>query len=181
MTGRGSPRLAAQAIRAARNRAWESYRSIERYAGEEERCRRRQILEHFGDREEPQALGRCCDVCDPDPALADAMARVGSGSGRRGRSRSGRSSSAAEAESFDVPAEEFEALRAWRLTRAEGKPAFTVASDATLRELIHRRPADLRELIDVRGIGPSFCERHGESVLEVLAGLPAGGAERAAA
>ncbi len=49
LTGRGSPRLAAQAIRVARNRAWESYRSIERYASEAERCRRAQILEHFGD------------------------------------------------------------------------------------------------------------------------------------
>ena len=87
MTGRGSPRLAAQAIRAARNRAWESYRSIERYSAEAERCRRRQILEHFGDPEEPRASGRCCDVCDPDPELAAAMAAVGSGSGRRRRAR----------------------------------------------------------------------------------------------
>jgi ATP-dependent DNA helicase RecQ len=200
MTGRGSPRLAAQAIRAARNRAWESYRSIERYSGEAERCRRRQILEHFGDRQEPRALGRCCDVCDPDPALADAMARAGSGSGRRRRRASGVSGAGgsrtlaggsavsggdavggdSDAPDFEVPAEEFEALRAWRMTRAEGKPAFIVASDATLRELLARRPANLRELIDVRGIGQGFCERHGESVLEVLAGLPAG-SERAVA
>jgi superfamily II DNA helicase RecQ len=55
--------------------------------------------------------------------------------------------------------------------RAEGKPAFTVASDATLRELIVRRPGNLRELIDVRGIGQSFCERHGESLLEELGRL----------
>ena len=46
--------------------------------------------------------------------------------------------------------------------------------DATLRELIVRRPASLRELIDVRGIGPSFCERHGESLLRALASLGAG-------
>jgi ATP-dependent DNA helicase RecQ len=52
--------------------------------------------------------------------------------------------------------------------RAEGKPAFTVASDAALRELIVRRPATLDELIDVRGIGPGFCERHGESLLAEL-------------
>ena len=70
-----------------------------------------------------------------------------------------------------MPSDQFEALRAWRIERAEGKPAFTVASDATLRELIHRRPANLRELIDVRGIGQSFCERHGESLLEELGRL----------
>ena len=168
LTGRGSPRLAAQAIRVARNRAWESYRSIERYSAEAERCRRAQILAHFGDPEEPRASGRCCDVCDPDPSLAAAVSRAGASPGRR-RSGSGRPGAAAggtvaEAE-LDVPVEQFEALRAWRLGRSEGKPAFTVASDATLRELIARRPASVGELIRVRGIGPGFCERHGESVL----------------
>ncbi len=73
-----------------------------------------------------------------------------------------------------MPADQFDALRAWRMGRAEGKPAFIVASDATLRELLHRRPSNLRELIDVRGIGPSFCERHGESLLEELARIEAG-------
>jgi hypothetical protein len=29
----------------------------------------------------------------------------------------------------------------------------------------------LEQLIAVKGIGPAFCERHGESLLEVLAGL----------
>ena len=173
LTGRGSPRLAADAIRVARNRAWESYRSIERYSAEAERCRRAQILAHFGDPEEPRPSGRCCDVCDPDPELAAALARA---SGRRrsarsassrGAGRGGGSGAGAEVE-VEVPSEQFEALRAWRLGRAEGKPAFTVASDATLRELIVRRPGNLRELIDVRGIGQSFCERHGESLLEEL-------------
>jgi superfamily II DNA helicase RecQ len=176
LTGRGSPRLAADAIRVARNRAWESYRSIERYSAEAERCRRAQILAHFGDPEEPRASGRCCDVCDPDPELAAALARA---SGRRrsarsassrGAGRGGGGAAGAEVE-VEVPSEQFEALRAWRMGRAEGKPAFTVASDATLRELIVRRPGNLRELIDVRGIGQSFCERHGESLLEELGRL----------
>ena len=174
LTGRGSPRLAAQAIRVARNRAWESYRSIERYSAEAERCRRAQILEHFGDPEEPRASGRCCDVCDPDPELAAAVARAPSGRRRSARG-AGRGSDGAAVAEIEVPAEEFEALRAWRWDRAEGKPAFTVASDATLRELIARRPANLQELIDVRGIGPGFCERHGESLLGLLAGLSAEG------
>src|SRR6185437_10095938 len=153
LTGRGSPRLAAQAIRLARNRAWESYRSIERYSAEAERCRRAQILAHFGDPEEPRPSGRCCDVCDPDASLAEALARASSSGGRRRsrsrsraggaagavRSRAGAAGPAGEAE-LDVPVEQFEALRTWRMGRAEGKPAFTVATDATLRELLHRRP-----------------------------------------
>ncbi len=186
LTGRGSPRLAGQAIRGARNRAWEAYRSIERYASEEERCRRAQILEHFGDPEAPAASGRCCDVCDPDPALAEAMAGAGSGSRRRssrsgsGSPRSGAARGAREVDVPDVPEDQFDALRAWRMERAEGKPAFIVASDATLRELLHRRPSNLRELIDVRGIGQGFCERHGESLLEELGRLEVDGSSAVA-
>jgi ATP-dependent DNA helicase RecQ len=166
LTGQGSPRLAAAAIGAARDRAWESYRSIERYSAESERCRRRQILDHFGDPEEVRPTGRCCDVCDPDTALAAAMAGASS-SGKRRRAGNAK----APAPEVDVPAEEFDALRSWRLARAEGKPAFTVASDATLREVLARRPSSVGELIEVRGIGPAFCEKHGESLLAELGSL----------
>ena len=173
LTGTGSSRLAAQAISAARNRGWESYRSIERYGAQGEQCRRRQILDHFGDDEPCAPTGRCCDVCEPDEALVAAIERAGASG--RGRVARGARSSAAGATTIelDVPAEDFEALRAWRLARCEGKPAFTVASDATLRELLHRRPANHGELIEVRGIGPAFCEKLGESLLAQLAGLGA--------
>ena len=36
----------------------------------------------------------------------------------------------------------------------EGKPAFTVASDATLRALLRERPRGLGALLEVKGIGP---------------------------
>src|SRR6184192_1470880 len=49
LTGRGSPRKANDAIRAAKSRGWDSYRSIEQYMSSEQKCRRRQILDHFGD------------------------------------------------------------------------------------------------------------------------------------
>jgi hypothetical protein len=67
-TGEGSPRKAWLAIKAAKNRGWESYWSIERFI-RDQKCRRRQILDHFGDREEVRPSGRCCDVCDRDPGL----------------------------------------------------------------------------------------------------------------
>ncbi len=68
----------------------------------------------------------------------------------------------------------FDELRAWRMGRADGKPAFTVASDATVRALLRQRPRDLGALLEVKGIGPAFCEKHGRSLLEVLAGIDAG-------
>ena len=56
---------------AARAR-WRQYREVWAYV-EEDRCRRRAILSHFGDGAEPQPAGPCCDVCDPGllPALPE--------------------------------------------------------------------------------------------------------------
>jgi superfamily II DNA helicase RecQ len=67
-----------------------------------------------------------------------------------------------------VEENEFEALRAWRLDRAEGKPAYTVAANAVLEEVLRRRPESMRAMIQISGIGPAFCEKHGESLLAAL-------------
>jgi len=193
LTGQGSPRAAAEAIRAAKNRGWESYRSIERYMASGERCRRRQILDHFGDSQAGAPDGRCCDVCDPDPELERAM-QAAPVKARRGRGeRAGRGSAGGSAygtggsptttaglgssgSALDEPAGEpvdegqFEELKAWRWERAEGKPAYTVAANAVLEEVLRRRPGSVEELIEIRGIGPAFCEKHGESLLQTLGG-----------
>jgi ATP-dependent DNA helicase RecQ len=190
-TGRGNPRLAWKAIKAARDRGWESYRSIERYMSGGSVCRRRQILEHFGDRTPPAPAGRCCDVCDPDPGLARALSGAPLASSRRRssslpgeRSRAGASAGAGtrggtapaptEAAAPTLAAVDpsaFERLRAWRFSRADGKPAYTVAANAALEEILRRHPVDLGELSMVRGIGPVFCRRHGESLLAELRAL----------
>ena len=209
LTGQGSPRKAHQAIRAAKDRSWEAYRSIERYMTGGERCRRRQILDHFGDPQEGAPEGRCCDVCDPDPELERAL-QARPVETRRGRARAGRvgagavgaadgravGSGAGSIAGFDAgggvtgaaaeePAEpvdegEFEKLKAWRWERAEGKPAYTVAANAVLEEVLRRRPRSVEELIEIRGIGPAFCEKHGESLLAELGKLDRVGALGAA-
>jgi RecQ family ATP-dependent DNA helicase len=169
LTGRGSPRKAYMAIKAAKDRGWESYRSIERFSAGAEICRRRQILDHFGDEEECRASGRCCDVCEPDPTLERvATAPIARGSGRRAGRAGGFGGRFAEPPQAAVDAEEFESLRAWRWERAEGKPAYTVAANAVLEEVLRRRPANMRQLVEVRGIGSSFCKKHGESMLAAV-------------
>jgi RecQ family ATP-dependent DNA helicase len=170
-TGSGSPRLAQTAIKAARDRGWESYRSIERFSSDGQTCRRRQILDHFGDGAQGAPTGRCCDVCDPDAALVQAAssAPVGARDARRPAAR--RSRALAQAADEPVDACEFEALRSWRMDRADGKPAFTVASDSVLRALLGRRPHNVAELLQTKGIGPAFCDKHGESLLAALAAL----------
>jgi ATP-dependent DNA helicase RecQ len=175
LTGRGSPRLAQTAIQAARNRGWDSYRSIERFSADGETCRRRQILDHFGDRAPGAPTGRCCDVCDPDAELARALlapvASAGRARGATGTRGAGRAGAAAQDDGPPVDEREFDALRAWRLERAEGKPAFTVAADSVLRTLLRERPRSIPALLEIKGIGPAFCDKHAESLLEVLAGL----------
>jgi RecQ family ATP-dependent DNA helicase len=178
VTGRGSPRLAYQAIRAAKDRSWESYRSIERFISGKELCRRRQILDHFGDREEGRPSGRCCDVCDPDEALEQAvLAKVPQRRSRRTAQARANGAPAGQPgpdpHAHELPGEpvdeqEFERLRQWRWERAEGKPAFTVAANAVLEQVLRSRPSSIEELLDIRGIGPAFCEKHGESLLAAL-------------
>jgi ATP-dependent DNA helicase RecQ len=170
LTGEGSPRRAYEAIKAARDRGWESYRSIERFISGGQTCRRRQILDHFGDDEPCAPEVRCCDVCEQDADLVEASRQLAP-VGRRVRAAT--NGAGAPAEIALDPADEagFEKLKAWRLGRSEGKPAYTVAANAALEGVLRAKPASLDELIEVKGIGPAFCERHGESLLQTLAEL----------
>jgi ATP-dependent DNA helicase RecQ len=170
LTGQGSPRAAQGAIDAAKDRGWESYRSIERYMTSGEKCRRRQILDHFGDVQAGAPNGRCCDVCDPDPELERVMQALVV------KVRSERVQSGGE----PVDEGQFEKLKEWRYERAEGKPAFVVATNAVLEKVLRRRPRSVDELIEISGIGQTFCEKHGESLLEALdtlEGATVGGAQ----
>jgi ATP-dependent DNA helicase RecQ len=215
LTGDMDGRAAYQAIKAAKDRGWESYRAIERFIANGSECRRRQILEHFGDKKEGKREGRCCSVCDPDRELERAVA-AGAGtraprSGRAARAgtngatrnggaprlngppgatlngaaeyalngsvaaahngSAGSAPNGAAGTPEPVNEEQYEKLREWRLGQAEGKPAFTVAANTVLEEVLRRRPKSSQELIEIRGIGPAFCEKHGESLLEVLGAL----------
>jgi ATP-dependent DNA helicase RecQ len=174
LTGQGSSRAAYAAIAAAKDRSWEAYRSIERYMSTEETCRRRQILDHFGDPEPCAPSGRCCDICDPDPLLARALAQAALQDGLRPSARGGSSGtgSGTPATPLDAEQEErFERLRKWRMLRAGANPAYTVASNAVLTEIVRGRPSSERELLEIRGIGRAFWEKHGESLLALLAEL----------
>jgi ATP-dependent DNA helicase RecQ len=206
-TGAGSPRLAWAAIKAAKDRGWESYRSIERYMSGSSLCRRRQILDHFGDSSPTAPSGRCCDVCDPDPALARALLATPVSASRRRSSRPESRSHAGSTtpghergerivaasaggapapEPFAEPVDEheFERLRQWRWSRAEGKPAFTVAANSVLEEILRTRPHSTESLLAIRGIGPAFAAKHGDSLLaelQALWGMPSPAATTAIA
>ncbi|MEU2224060.1 DNA helicase RecQ [Streptomyces sp. NPDC018347] len=95
------------------------------------------------------------------------------------RSRSGGASSGggkAKAAAAELPGEllpAFEALRAWRAEQAreQGVPAYVIFHDATLREIVTRGPASVRELGTVSGVGEKKLATYGEGVIRVLASL----------
>jgi DNA helicase-2/ATP-dependent DNA helicase PcrA len=65
------------------------------------------------------------------------------------------------------------ALRAWRLERArQDKVApFIVASNALVRAIAVKRPANARELLGVHGMGPTKLELYGDEILSVIDGM----------
>ena len=66
--------------------------------------------------------------------------------------------------------EHVESLRAFRLAvaRSSRVPAFRVLTDAALVALAGARPSSLDEMLQVRGVGPKFIERHGRDVLALF-------------
>ncbi len=173
ITGHFDAGAAYTAIKVAKDRSWEAYKAIERFMSDAQKCRRRQILDHFGDAEEGAPSGRCCDLCDPDEELARVLAKAAS---RPGRATIRGATGAAANIDDDTSAEpvnerQFEKLRAWRWQRAQGKPAYTVAANAVLEEILRARPRSIEALMEIRGIGPALCEKHGESLLQALSEL----------
>jgi DNA helicase II / ATP-dependent DNA helicase PcrA len=62
-------------------------------------------------------------------------------------------------------------LRDWRLTAARDQsvPAYVIFKDATLEVIAERRPASLRELAAVPGVGRTKLDRYGAAVLALCA------------
>ena len=155
---------AGAACRVSRDRGWRAYRAVEAYSSSAN-CRRRMLLDHFGDDAAGAPEGRCCDVCDPDEWLPDPEQIT-----IRKRPRS--AGKTAKADREPVPAadaELFERLREWRREAAGGKPAYTVAHDATLELIAAARPGNVESLAEIRGVGPAFIKRHADDVLRLVA------------
>jgi ATP-dependent DNA helicase RecQ len=165
VTFAASPRArdVASICRVAQDRAWRAYRAVESFSSSASDCRRRVLLDHFGDSRRGAPQGRCCDVCDPDTiALPDPASLTPIGSKRR-------RAPAPDAKPLDPrDAGLLEALRAWRASASDGKPAFTVAHNSTLESIASSRPRSLAELAAIKGVGPAFIERHGPDVLTLV-------------
>jgi ATP-dependent DNA helicase RecQ len=152
---------ARAACKAATDRSWRAYRAVESFSFGEG-CRRRRLLDHFGDSTPGAPEGRCCDVCDSESWLPSPEELEVKAKRRSAKSASPPADLSPEDESL------LKALRAWRLKAASGKPAYTVANNRTLEAIAAERPADLDELGRIHGVGPAFLRRHGNNVLKLL-------------
>ncbi|MXX16038.1 MAG: DNA helicase RecQ [Gammaproteobacteria bacterium] len=68
----------------------------------------------------------------------------------------------------------FEALRGLRtdLAKAQNVPPYVIFHDATLIALATRKPKDIRDLVEIAGIGTGKQERYGQSVVDLIRGFP---------
>ena len=62
------------------------------------------------------------------------------------------------------------ALRAWRLAEARRRevPAFRILSDKALQAIAADKPASIRELLEIPGIGPRLAEQYGSQIFQIL-------------
>jgi len=112
------------------------------------------------------------DMPQPRGARASSRGTAGSGSASAVPAGTGKLAAA------DLSPEQeavFEELRAWRgaTAKEQSVPAYVVFHDATLRAIAVAAPSTLAELAGINGVGESKLTKYGESILELLASLPA--------
>ena len=55
-----------------------------------------------------------------------------------------------------------------RLAGKQNIPAFMVFSDATLREMVEKKPLSLDELLNISGVGEKKAARYGTTFLRII-------------
>ena len=82
------------------------------------------------------------------------------------------SPSGAADDTVDADPEVAARLRAWRLdlSREQGKPAFTVLTNAVLDAVAATRPRTENQLLAVEGMGPKKVDAYGAEILRVVRG-----------
>ena len=63
-----------------------------------------------------------------------------------------------------------QALRTWRLglAKTQAVPAFRIATDQVLRQIVEDEPRTQEDLLAISGIGPAFTKRYGAQILRVV-------------
>ena len=169
---------------AEKQRAWQRYHEVRRYV-ESARCRHLQICTHFG---QIPKWARCemCDMCGNVPSWIAAAPPEELAVKKKRRPKAKPETPRIEPKPAPPPAKRAEPapspvpvtgapnvdlallqfLKEWRRRTAEraNVPAYVVLSDAALVDLCQKRPANLRELLAVSGIGERKAELYGREI-----------------
>ena len=62
---------------------------------------------------------------------------------------------------------QYREIEAWR----RSQPAYTVFNNETIELIAAQRPADLRQLGNIKGIGPSTLQQHGDAIIRIVRGV----------
>ena len=157
-----------------KERAWQRYHTVRRFV-ESDRCRHWQICTHFGQLPKWQ---RCemCDICENVPEWLTAPAEEKIAVARKKRPpqaevvreavQAAPVRAAAAPPAAPADSELIEFFKEWRRRTAQRAqvPAYVVLSDASLEDLCRKRPANLRELLGVFGIGERKAELYGSEI-----------------
>jgi len=147
-------------------RAYKEIRDVEAYA-QLTTCRRERLLRYFGDEEEVAPCAGC-DVC-----LGESTQLAVSAVTSEPRLASARSSGSSTA-SFagEVDGELLQRLKTWRSAQASEQrvPAYVVLHNSHLEEVSARRPRNIHELGNIKGIGLRRAARYGEEILALVRG-----------
>jgi ATP-dependent DNA helicase RecQ len=163
---------------AEKERAWQRYHAVRRFA-ESARCRHLQICTHFG---QTPKWDRCemCDVCGNVPEWLKAPVDAAPEPKKKRRPKEA-AAVAPPPQPIAAPApravpkappvpgpdrELIEFFKEWRRQAAQraAVPAYVVLSDAALEDLCRKKPANLRELLGVNGIGERKAELYGSEI-----------------
>ena len=133
------------------------------------RCRRRSILEYFGDASLPAECR--CDVCRGQVRMQKAAPLAGSEAPLR-RSRDRRTPTSDPGDLDQAATIRLERLKKLRLklAQAQDQPAFCIAHDSVLLAIASSAPGSLVALSQIKGIGPAKLEKYGEALLEAVKG-----------
>src|SRR6266852_252666 len=154
---------------AEKERAWERYRTIRRFA-ESSGCRHHQICVHFG--ETPKWTScEACDVCSGTPEwLTTSVETAGPGQAqelvRANRTHQFEPEDKPAPADIDPGLRDY--LREWRRieARQQNVPAFVVMHDTSLDEVCRKRPVTIPELLSVSGFGEHKAKMYGPQIFD---------------
>ena len=139
------------------------------------RCLRHFILNYFGEADAQETCDNC-SVCQGDPFEVDtgsarkpkpAQARAIAREERRMRKAAPRGPEAALSAWERALLDSLKTLRTLLAARTHA-PAYTVFSDASLIDMVKKRPTTLDTFLDVSGVGQAKQQKYGRVFLKVI-------------